>query len=271
MRRRTLAVLASVLFLAVSTAVAAAHDLFIKMDSYFLHPSTPVEIPIINGTFELSENSITVDRVADVSLVYDGQHRELGTDSWRAEGDTAFFSLRTGDPGTYVFGASTLPRDFGLDAPDFNEYLAHDGVLDVLVQRALDRELDTDVRERYSKHVKAVLQVGTHRSGGIDVVLGYPAEIVPITNPYEVSVGDEMVVRALVDGEPIAHQLVLAGGAGAAGPFAEQSGRTDSGGMVSFEMNEAGLWYIKFINMVKTSAEGLDYESKWATLTFEIR
>jgi hypothetical protein len=36
-------------------------------------------------------------------------------------------------------------------------------------------------------------------------------------------------------------------------------------------MDHAGRWYVKFINMQKTDAEGLDYESKWATLSFEIR
>ena len=271
MKRRTVIGLATILVLAVSFTVAAAHDLFIKMDSYFLAPNTPIEIPIINGTFSLSENSITADRVADVSIVHDGHSHELDTDSWRADGDTTFYGLRTGDPGTYVFGASTLPRDLGQDAPDFNEYLAHDGVLDVLAQRALDRELDTDVWERYSKHVKAVFQVGSETTGGIDVVLGYPAELIPITNPYEISAGAEMVVRALVDGQPVAKQLVLAGGEGGRGAIEERSARTDSDGVVRFRIDEPGRWYIKFINMVKTSAEGVDYESKWATLTFEIR
>ena len=67
------------------------------------------------------------------------------------------------------------------------------------------------------------------------------------------------------------NQLVLAGGVGASGVISERSARTDSEGLVSFDMEAAGLWYIKFINMVKTDAEGVDYESKWATLTFEIK
>ena len=32
----------------------------------------------------------------------------------------------------------------------------------------------------------------------------------------------------------------------------------------------SGRWYVKFIHMVRASEPGLDYESKWATLTFEI-
>lgn len=254
-----------------TVAVAAAHDLFIKMESYHLSPRSEVRIPIINGTFQLSENSITMDRVADVSLVAGGGREPIGLGDWNAEGDTTFLGLGTGAPGTYVVGVSTLPRDLALAAVDFNEYLEHDGVIDVLRQRERDGELGVDVVERYSKHVKAVLQVGDTRSGGLDVVLGYPAELLPLVNPYELSVSEEMVVRAMVEGEPVAGQLVLAGGEGSDGRiFEERSTRTNGSGVARIRMDQAGVWYIKFINMQKTDIEGLDYESKWATLTFEI-
>jgi hypothetical protein len=31
------------------------------------------------------------------------------------------------------------------------------------------------------------------------------------------------------------------------------------------------MWYIKFINMVKVQRDTVDYESKWASLTFQVR
>jgi len=230
-----------------------------------------VQVPIINGTFQRSENSITSDRVADVSIVVDGERTHLGTDHWDADGDTTFLSIRTNDEGTYVVGVSTVPNQLGLDAADFNQYLATDGVTDVLVQRAMDMELDQGAWEEYAKHVKAVLQVGERRSGGLDVVLGYPAELVPLGNPYSIGVGDELAFRALVDSEPVAGQLVIAGGDGGDHIIEEREARTDADGVVRFRMDHAGRWYVKFINMQKTDAEGLDYESKWATLSFEIR
>ena len=270
--RRLLSVgVAAGMAIALLTTVANAHDLFIKLDSYFLPPETSVRVPIINGTFQLSENSITADRVPDVSVVRDGRRRALGTQQWFDEADTTFLMMRTDGEGTYVIGVSTHPRDLGMSGADFNDYLAHDGVPDVLEQRERDGELDKDVWERYSKHVKAVFQVGDRRSGGLDLILGYPAELLPLTNPYELSVGDEMVVQVLVDGKPVSGQLVLAGGEGTDGVFEERSARSDAEGKVGFTMDAVGKWYIKFINMQKTDEEEIDYESKWATLSFAIR
>jgi uncharacterized GH25 family protein len=158
-----------------------------------------------------------------------------------------------------------------LSGDDFNEYLALDGIPDVLVERAKNRELGEPARERYSKHVKAVFQVGDRRSPGFDRVLGYPAELVPVRNPYELEVGDEIPVRALLDGKPVSDQMVIAGGEGAGGTFEERSARTGGAGEVRFSLDEPGRWYVKFIHMVKTGEEGLEYESKWATLTFAVR
>jgi uncharacterized GH25 family protein len=272
MKRTLTSTTLALVLVAVVTAVAAAHDLFIKMDAYHLPAGTPVQVPIINGTFQKSLNSITADRVADVSVAVEGRRRTLGMDTWNAEGDTTYLGIRTGDPATYIIGVETVPNEIDLNAAAFNQYLASDGVMDVLKQRAMDRELDQGAREQYSKHVKAVFQVGDRTSGGLDVVFGYPAELVPLGNPYAISVGDELAFRALVDSEPVAGQLVIAGGDGGAdGVIEEREARTDAGGVVRFVMDRPGRWYVKFINMQKTDAEGLDYESKWATISFEIR
>lgn len=258
--------------LLLGTAVAIqAHELFIKMDSYVLRANTPVRVPILNGTFEGSVSSVTADRVADVSIASGGHRVSVSMEVWNADSDTTFLDIRTGDPGTYVLGVSTLPRELELPALEFNTYLAVDGIPDVLVDRARDRELDRDAREKYSKHIKAVYQVGDSRSSGFDEVFGYPAELVPLANPYRLSVGDEIAIRVLVDGKPVHRQLVLAGGVSGSHQFEERSERSDRDGVVRFTLDSPGRWYARFINMQKSDEDGIDYESKWATLSFEIQ
>ena len=173
-----------------------------------------------------------------------------------------------------MIGVSVLPRTLRLEGKDFNKYLAEDGIPDVLAARRAKGELDRPALERYSKHVKALIQVGDARTQRVDAELGYPAELIPLDNPYVLRAGSTLRVRALVDGKSVTNQAVLAGGHSAAGKrFREATVRTDSNGVARVALRSRGVWYVKFINMraVTTAGDSVDYESKWATMTFAIR
>lgn len=257
--------------IALVSSTLLAHDLFLRLASYFVEPGAAIEILVLNGSFAQSENAVTADRVFDISLVTPAMTERLDTTAWRVRGDSTWLGLRVGEAGTYVVGAAILPREITLEAEDFNSYLEHDGIPDILALRAERGELDRPATERYSKHVKAVFQVGTERSAGFSTVLGYPAEIVPLTNPYELSVGSELRVRCLVDRHPVGDQTVVWGGEGPDGPLPERRARTDQDGVASVMIDVPGKWYVKFINMVAAHEPDLDYVSRWATLTFEAR
>lgn len=258
--------------LLVGAAVLQAHDLFFKLDSYLVPANAPVRVAVLNGTFQESEDPVAPGRLDGLDLVAAGQRSGLPRSAWSAEGDTSWLSFRTRDAGTYVIGASTRPREIRLEAEDFNYYLAHEEILDVLVRRAEERELDRPARERYSKHVKAVFQVGEDRSGGFDVVLGHRAELVPLENPYTLDPGDVLPVRVIVDGKPIEGLTVIAGGEGEDGQaFDARSVRSDREGVARVPLHRPGRWYVKFIHMVEADDPELEYVSRWATLTFEVR
>ena len=263
-------VLPVILFLAIAS-VALAHDLFLKLDSYFLEPRTRVQMPVMNGTFTKSENFIAPERLADIAVVSPAGRKKLTPSaSWRSGPDnTSLLGVELGEAGTYIAGVSTRPRELDLTAEQFNAYLKEDGLPDVLEQRRADNELGLGARERYAKHVKAIFQVGEARTESFGVALGYPAEIVPLENPYAIArseAGTTLRVRCLVDGRPVANQTVLWGG-----PGAERTTRSDSLGVAVVTLDAPGKWYVKFIHMARANRAGLDYESKWATLTFETR
>jgi hypothetical protein len=50
-----------------------------------------------------------------------------------------------------------------------------------------------------------------------------------------------------------------------------KSVRSDAQGVATIPLSTPGMWYIKFINMVKVQRDTVDYESKWASLTFQVR
>ena len=263
---------ATIVLLLLAAAVASAHDMFVKPARFFVAENAEVLVRVLNGTFSKSENSIARVRVRDISVVGPAGRQQLDTTGWSAEGDTSTFRARTAATGTYVIGASTRPSVIALEAKDFNLYLRDDGIPDVLEARRRAGELDRPARERYWKHVKAIIQVGSARSDHFATELDYPAEIVPLRNPYTLTSGRTLQVRTLVDGQPATNQFVLYGGRlPNGGRIAQRSVRSDSTGVARIPLRSRGVWYIKFINMVPVQGDTVDYESKWATLTFEVR
>jgi hypothetical protein len=271
MTRRLL--IASLLLL-ITAGTLAAHDLFLRAESYYLAPHSTARLQVLNGTFSKSENAVTKDRLRDLSIVNpSGATTPLDTAGWVQTGDTSVVTVRLGESGTYVIGASLRPREIALAAKDFNSYLASDGLPDILAARRKEGALDRPARERYSKHVKALLQVGSARTGGYAAELGYPAELVALDNPYALEPGGTIRVRAVVEGSPVANQVVIAGGrTSSGGRIAQRSIRTDNEGVGRIRIPSRGVWYVKFIHMAKAAADTtIDYESKWATLTFAVR
>lgn len=247
------------------------HDLFLKSDSFFLRPNSKFSVKVMNGTFQQSEGAVSFARLQDVSVVANGKRTKPVEKDFTKNETTSFINLTTGAAGTYVVGLSTMHREIALKAADFNNYLKEDGLPDTLEERRKTGELGKDAKERYSKHVKAIYQVGGKRSDDYKTVLGYPVELVPQQNPYKLKKGDTIEILCLKDGKPLADQVVLAGREHGGKVSVAPELRSDAKGIVKLKLDGPGKWYVKFINMIKLTDPDLNYESKWTTLSFELR
>jgi uncharacterized GH25 family protein len=261
----------------LSAVGASGHDMFLVLPDHDFAAGSPITVALYNGTFDKSENTIDRERMIDVSVI-DGTNQEShpSTSQWREEGTVTYLDFKSGSPGTYVVGVSTAPKMIELTAEEFNEYLEHDGVMDVLEARGRDGTADQGANERYAKHVKTILQVGETTTDSYAHRLGYPIEIVPLANPGALGAGQTLEVLVLAEGEPVAGQLVYASFEGfhthdETGSHREAvKTRTDDSGVARVELTRPGRWYIRLIRMLPVDEEGVDYESSWATLTFEV-
>ncbi len=270
------------LYLLIAFVLFSSHDMFLKLDTYFLQPNSATTIQLFNGTFDSSENIIARNRMVDVSLVVNGNRIQVDTTQWRESDGITMLDFKTGDEGTGVAGVSTRPRNLAMTAKDFNEYLEHDGVLDMLDWRKQHHTLDQDAVEKYSKHVKTIFQVGDRKTGDWQTTLGYPIEFIPFSNPYDLELGDTIHFELLWQGEPLANQIVYVGLQGRAHSHdpdhpeeAHQhsfvtSVRTNAYGLLSVVITEDGFWYLRTIYLTESEEAGLTHESNWATLTFEV-
>ncbi len=199
-----------IFFVLVALVLFSSHDMYLKLDTYFLQPNASATIKLFNGTFDKSENVITRDRMIDISLVGNGRRSHPDTAQWSEKDSMTLLSFQTGESGTWVAGVSTRPRNIEMAAADFNRYLEHDGVLDMLEWRKKNDALGQDAVEKYSKHVKTIFQVGDKKTDDWQAELGYPIEFVPLSNPYDLHPGHQLQVKLLWQGEPLANQLVYA-------------------------------------------------------------
>lgn len=269
------------LFLVSCLLLCSAHDLFLKSDEFYLEPRQAGELALFNGTFDRSENVITRDRIVQARIVGPDFFFVPRESDWYDAGDTTFLRFTAGGEGTYLAGMSTLPRIIELTSDDFNNYLEHDGVLDILAERERLGRLGQDARERYSKHVKALVQVGDTPTGHFGGVFGYPIEFVAHSNPYQASIGDEVTFSLLRNARPLPGQLVYVGFRPEEAHHqehlprhdhtAERSYRTNERGRLTVKLDHAGHWYLRTIYMTPREEEGVDYESLWATLTFAVK
>jgi len=262
----------------ISLVVLSSHDLFIKLESFYLKPETETLIYLYNGTFDESEAVLERNRMTDVSLINPGEkivHPEKSL--WFEDNNRTILKIRTGKEGTGVLGVSTLPRINQFTAQSFADNMKYEGLLHVIAARKTSGEDSKPVKKKYSKHVKAIFQVGNKLSDDFTTVLGYPIEFIPMTNPYALKIGDEFSMKLLIQGKPVSGEMVYASynnkhGHAKDGTLLDAfKVLTNNEGIVKITITNTGHWYFRTVNILKSSEKDSDYISNSASITFEIK
>ena len=163
----------------------------------------------------------------------------------------------------------SLESPLSLDAEKFDEYLHEEGLESVVAERARRGESGRPSRELFSRAAKSLVQAGGSGNAGFDQPLGLALELVPERSPYALRRGEELPVRLLWQGRPLAGALVSA--LPYASPEAKQSLRSDRDGRVRFRGIGPGVWLVKAVQMVRVADDPhADWRSVWASLTFEV-
>ena len=122
-------------------------------------------------------------------------------------------------------------------------------------------------RELYAKHQKTFVRVGQPQSDSSwREPVGTFVEIVPENDPTAMKAGDELSVRVLRDGAPLAGLSV---NAVAANESKGETRQTDADGRVTFRLNKPGPWLLRGTDIRKSSKPDTDWESHFVTLTLQ--
>jgi uncharacterized GH25 family protein len=269
MARRSACGLRGVVALLLLSSPAGAHDLWILPGKYRLDADEVTRVFINSGdAFPESLTLTGAHRVIDLRAL--GPEGEAPLSGFRVDSKSLTFEFRSKASGSYVVALATRPRTVRMKASDFEDYLAEEGLSAVAEMRRERSESEKPAVERYAKWAKAVLEVGD--GAGPErwsESVGHPFEIVPLANPDRIAPGGALRLKVLRDGEPL--EGVGITGARAGGPARELVARTDTSGEAEVRVSAPGRWYVRALHMIRIEGDPeVEWESYWATLTFEV-
>lgn len=257
--------------LAFSPSIAWAHEFWIEPSKFVAEVGQRVDVALRVGEhFKGEPVARKADRIvkfAALRLDESGEFKEQPITGEESDEPAGHFVPTL--PGSYVLVFQSNHAHIELEGDKFEAYLEEKG-LDAIRKRRADRnESDKPAREIYSRCAKAKVFVSGEIGKGLTWPgTGLPLEVVLRKFEFEADGKRPMKVEVLFDGRPLDDVQVTAQSRQA--NKAVQKARTNSEGIVVFQLTDEGPWLIECTYMrPATDRNDADYESFWASLTFE--
>lgn len=250
---------------------ALAHDFWIEAHPFYTPVGKPVDLSIHVGADFVGDSLPNIRNwYDDFSLYLPGEKKPVPGKL----GDDPAGHFTPGRSGTWLVGYQSRFSYVDIDPQTFRKYLEMEGLDNALDYRRKKGLEQSNGRERYIRHAKALVQAGEDFSvDASTLAIGYELEIVPERNPYRLKAGDRLPVRLLYRGQPAEGLLLIA--FSRSRPLEKQSLRSDEQGQVVIELDRTGTWMLKAVKILPYSSADVDpkadWQSHWANLTFELR
>jgi uncharacterized GH25 family protein len=249
----------------VSTT-ARAHDTWLNPKKFAIEPNAAVTLDLTSGMkFPKLEVAPKRERVEIAQCRVAGRAIDI-TDITSGK-QSLVFKVAPPDAGVATLWVKLLPKDLELKPAQVQEYLKEIDAPESLRSEWANMKPQR-WRERYTKHTKSFVRVGSPqddrsvvragRSGTRDRAGEDPTSLRP---------GVELAVRVLKGGAPHRDFALNAVAAGAA---KGETKRTDAEGRVTFRLTKAGSWLLRGTDVRKVDGPEIDWESDFATLTISV-
>lgn len=178
-------------------------------------------------------------------------------------------------PGLHRFSLATNPAYIVFDnLAEFTDYLAYEGLEEVVKQHRERGLPDTDIAESYTRNARTLVQVGTADASHMDAPTGMPFEIVALANPF-VSGLASLHVSLTWKNVPVANTQIAVfhrpEGAQTALDTTRHLLITDSQGRARLSLQKPGSYLLNAVRLDPVNGPGsVVWQSHWASLTFQI-
>ena len=247
--------------------IAFAHDVWIEPSSFRPAVGERVTVALRVGQDMRGEPMPRIPALIE-RFILKGASREMPVIG-RAGADPAGMSV-VGEPGLQWIGYQSSAYPMTIEAQKFETYLKEEGLERIIAERARKSQQAAPGRERFYRCAKSLLDVPGSNPKETPVPLGFTLELQPRKNPYALRSGDALPLSLMFRGKPIANVLVMALRKDA--PEKSVRARTDAAGRVTLRLDGAGFWLIKAVHMQAAPVDaGVDWESWWASMTFDLQ
>lgn len=268
-----------------AVSLGEAHDFWIIPHAF----SAPLDARLAvrgqtSSLFPSSVSAVTPDRIAEARVLT--ADRDVAIGDFRVDGTSLILGHRPAGAGQHVIGVRIAPRNVRESPASFRRYLDLEGAPEARLRYEREGRLPPvggdSITRRYAKYAKTFVEVGTGRRA-FSRALGHPLEIVPLSDPGALRLGDTLRLRLVMLGKPAAAAKLHAGSVPASTALADTvaarraavadvSVETDGTGTVAIPLRSAGLWNVRTIQIVPAEKGfGADWDVHWATITFVVK
>lgn len=259
-----------IIFALLFSSTASAHEYWLEPETFHLKPNekTAVHLYVGDGlTKDREERPFQSAKTTRFDVFSIGKTLDLKTSLKDEVMPVCDFSAaRTGE---YLLTMERRWSFIKIESAKFEDYLREEGMEYIIGERAKLNENQKEGRERYSRFIKSLVQVGDKRDETYKKIAGLKLEIVPQENPYSKKIGDSLKFQVLFDGKPIAGRKIFADNRDGA----TQELTTDKNGKAAMKIERKGLWLVRVVNMRRCAAADCgeaDWESFWSAFTFGV-
>lgn len=252
---------------------AHSHDFWVQPEQYWAQPnaSIPITLQVGHGP-ERQRSQIRQRRIARFTAVTPEGTTIDGLANLHLRGTSEDGRLQFQTAGTYVVVVETdNDGRSALSARRFNEYARSEGLTRAIEQREGAERMRAGASESYRRVSKALVQIGAVEAQGqshVTTPLGLPLEIVPDRSPYVIPRGDDLSVRVIFEGQPLAGALIKLTQLEHVGAPREVQ-RSDSSGRASFRLPQSGTWLLNVVWTKPAAAPAeVDFETTFSSLSF---
>ncbi|MGI9037107.1 MAG: DUF4198 domain-containing protein [Pyrinomonadaceae bacterium] len=262
-------ILFALFFLFLLSLTAFAHEYWFEPETFFLAPNqkTAVHLYVGDGLIkDREERAFELAKTTEFQLFSVDKMLDLKTSL--IEGAIPIYNFSAAKAGNYLLAMERNWSYIKIEPKKFEDYLREDGMEYIIAEREKLGEREKEGRERYSRFIKSLLQVGDKRDATYKKQIGMKLEIMPLENPYSKKIGDSLNFQVLFDGKPLADRTVFADNRASE----TQKMTTDKNGRVTMKIDNKGLWLVRLVNMRRCRQDcgEADWESFWGALSFGV-